>query len=371
MDPDPLPFPHGASTRTCRHPHAPSRDRGTLLSRIRSRLSAGIAGILVLLCVAALPLVVPGEADAATASGSGRYTSSIYWLDWSKAVPGSTDGSAYSAAGRTSRRRQEPRSLKNLPRTFKFCDLRPNQRRPAQRQRRAPVPYTSPVRIPSGPNSSSTDTTPGTSTASSRPAMTTARLLHPAAHRDLPRSARRRRRSGHRRRECGTHASGFDNSYESNVMTTNGEPWQNIDNTTGPETEMWTSSEPTAVSEPGPWAPGTPSGEAAPAGLHRSESPAVPPKSERTSTATGMQNVMIGVMLPMDFGDAPASYGPAVHLTDWTAVGTNPMAFTGQPGAPGVAFNTVLGNPYLGCVPARPRPRPAAGPRQPCALGRG
>ena len=328
------------------------------MSRIRSRLSAGIAGILVLLCVAALPLVVPGDASAATASGGGRYTSSIYWLDWRNAT--NTDGIGnngrpYFVAKVGTKVVEKP--AEDFEFSAEFTQVSAAARTGGSGPRAVHVTTQDPQWAELKLNGYDTGDQYSVITPSDNRSKISFTLELSATFRGQPVAVDVVAADGE---SAGSHNKPTDNSYESNVMTTNGDPWQNIDNTTGPQTKkMWTSTTDNGgfgTQTMGPWVTENNQTGTAPIGVSRRAT-----EISVDIEATGMQNVMIGVMLPMDFGDAPDSYGAAVHLTDWTAVGTNPRAFTGTPGAPGVAFNTVLGNPYLGCVPADPDHNPLLG----------
>ncbi|MGW9552682.1 DUF7927 domain-containing protein [Citricoccus zhacaiensis] len=70
-------------------------------------------------------------------------------------------------------------------------------------------------------------------------------------------------------------------------------------------------------------------------------------------SASGMQNVMIGFMLPTDFGDAPVSYGQASHFIDWAAKNVDPRGLPNTANAPGITYDWST-KPYLGTVPADP-----------------
>ncbi|MCC3265625.1 CshA/CshB family fibrillar adhesin-related protein [Arthrobacter gengyunqii] len=324
------------------------------MSRIRNRISAGLAGVLVLLCVTALPLVVPGEADAAPAAGSGRYASSIHWLDWSKAT--NTAGSGVFR-NRPYFKAQPGTTVTETPAqdfqiTATFGQITAGPRSGSSGTRAVHVTSQDPQWAELKNNGYDTGTQYSVITPSDDNSTVSFTLDLSATFRGQPVAVDVVVTDG----ESAGH---WDK--ERNVLTTNRDPWQNIDNSSRTGAGMWTSSAANGgfgTRTMGPWYTEWGGGTrgTAPIGVSRGAT-----QIRADITATGMQNVMVGVMLPMDFGDAPASYGPAVHLTDWTAVGTNPMAFTGQPGAPGVAFNTALGNPYLGCVPGDPDHNPLYG----------
>ena len=323
------------------------------MSRIRNRLSAGIAGVLVLLCVTALPLAVPGEAGAAPAAGSGRYASSVYWLDWSKAT--NTAGSGVFR-NRPYFKAQPGTSVTETPAqdfqiTATFGQVTAAPRAGGTGTRAVHVTRQDPDWSELKLNGYDTGNQYSVITPSDDRSTVSFTLELSATFRGQPVAVDVVATDGE---SAGPWAN------ESNVITTNGAPWQNIDNSSRPGAGMWTSSLANGgfgTRTMGPWLTEAKSGKGtAPIGVSRGAT-----QIRADITATGMQNVMIGVMLPMDFGDAPRSYGQAVHLTDWTAVGTNPQAFTGTPGAPGVAFNTALGNPYLGCVSGDPDHNPLQG----------
>ncbi|MBO0909989.1 CshA/CshB family fibrillar adhesin-related protein [Arthrobacter sunyaminii] len=323
------------------------------MSRIPSRLHAAIAGVLVLLCFAALPLVSPGEASAATAAGNGRSASSVYWLDWSKAT--NTAGSGvfrnrpYFKVQPGTKLVETPARDFEISATFGQVSAAP--RAGGTGTRAVHVTRQDPDWSELKLNGYDTGNQYSVITPSDDRSTVSFTLQLTATFRGQPVAVDVVATDGE---SAGPWAN------ESNVITTNGAPWQNIDNSSRPGAGMWTSSLANGgfgTRTMGPWLTEGKSGKGtAPIGVSRGAT-----EIRADITATGMQNVMIGVMLPMDFGDAPASYGPAVHLTDWTAVGTNPQAFTGTPGAPGVAFNTALGNPFLGCVPGDPDHDPLYG----------
>ncbi|WP_194420363.1 CshA/CshB family fibrillar adhesin-related protein [Microbacterium abyssi] len=138
---------------------------------------------------------------------------------------------------------------------------------------------------------------------------------------------------------------------ESITFTTNGGDWQNIDNTTRSGARMWTSPKPDGgfgTTTMGPWVTEMSTGQGmAPIGVSSNASVV-----DVAIDASGMQNVMIGVMLPVDHGDAPSSFGEASHLIEWTAEG-DPMGAPGTADAPRVAYDWTA-SPYLGAVPADP-----------------
>ncbi|MHA7269426.1 CshA/CshB family fibrillar adhesin-related protein [Arthrobacter sp. HLT1-20] len=148
------------------------------------------------------------------------------------------------------------------------------------------------------------------------------------------------------------------------TFTSNGSPWQNIDNTTRAGAAMWrqnnfglgvnggfgTQTMGNWVTDIGNAAGMAPIGVSMGPRLGNGQ-PDGPTQVGVSINSSGLQNVMLGLMLPVDRGDAPTSFGDASHLLSWTPEGDINAAriATGQAGASGVVFNGGA-TPYLGTV---------------------
>ncbi|MEV4901896.1 CshA/CshB family fibrillar adhesin-related protein [Citricoccus sp. NPDC055426] len=317
------------------------------MSRVRRWLSAAVVGMLVLVGLVAMPFSGQQLAQAGMATGTGNHVGSIYWLDWSTAI--NTNGSGTNN-GRPYFRAQEGTSMVATPVggvtvTATFEQVSATVRgSTSTSDRQLHLTQQDPQWSELKRNGYDTGSQYSVITPNTNATDANFRLKFTATlDNGDPAPVNIIAADGE--------SAGHWNS-ESNIFTTDGDAWQNIDNTTRTGATMWTSSKTNGgfgTQTMGPWKTEISGGNGgmAPIGVSRGAS-----TLDVEISASGMQNVMIGFMLPTDFGDAPESYGQASHFIDWSATGT-PMGSPGTANAPAIAYNWE-GIPYLGDVPADP-----------------
>lgn len=309
--------------------------------RVQKWSSAALAASVALAGLTMLSGSSAEPAAAAPATGVGKYASDIYWLDWSSAQNylGSGTNNARPFLGVQNGTYLVQNPLPGLVVTTTFSNVLATPRSGAG-ERQVHVtqqdPSWSELKL-NGYDTGSQYSVITPNTNSSRVSFT---LSFEATlnGQDIPLNVIA---------TDGESAGPVAN--ESITFTTDGGAWQNIDNTTRTGARMWTSSKVDGgfgTSTMGPWVTEMSTGQGmAPIGVSSNANTV-----DVSIDASGMQNVMVGVMLPVDYGDAPSGYGAASHLIDWTAEG-DPMAAPGSTDAPRVVYDWSE-SPYLGTTPA-------------------
>lgn len=309
--------------------------------RVRAWSSAALAASVAFSGLAVLTGSQSESAVAAPATGVGKYASDIYWLDWSSAqnYDGSGTNNARPFLGVQNGTYLVQNPLPGLVVTTTFSNVVATPRS-GSGERQVHVTQQDPSWSELKLNGYDTGSqysviTPNTNSSRASFTLSFEATLNGQA---IPLNVIA---------TDGESAGPVAN--ESITFTTDGGAWQNIDNTTRTGASMWTSPKADGgfgTSTMGPWVTEMSTGQGmAPIGVSSNASAV-----DVSIDASGMQNVMVGVMLPVDYGDAPSSYGAASHLIDWTAEGS-PMAAPGSTDAPRVVYDWSE-SPYLGTVPA-------------------
>lgn len=306
--------------------------------RVRKWGSAALAASMAFAGLTVLSGSGVDSAVAAPATGVGTYASDIYWLDWSSAQnytgSGTNNGRPYLGVQNGTSLVQEPLPGLEITTTFSDVVATPLSGGGTRQVHVAPQdPTWSELKL----NGYDTGGQYSVITPNTNSSMVSFTLNFVAKLNGVTIPLNVIATDGE--------SAGAN---EAITFTTDGDPWQNIDNTTKAGAKMWASTKPDGgfgTTSMGPWLTEKASWGMAPIGVSRDASTV-----GVSISASGMQNVMVGVMLPVDYGDAPASYGAASHLIEWTAAGL-PMGMPGTADAPRVAYDWT-NSPYLGTVPA-------------------
>ncbi|POH59317.1 hypothetical protein CVS28_07535 [Arthrobacter glacialis] len=314
--------------------------------RTRRTLRQGIAMMLAFVLAVAgitagVQLATSTPAQADYASGVGRYAGSIYWFDWTSAT-GLTNGQqvnngttltvnplpGYTVTATLSEvTASASRSVRATPQDGTYSEIRRNGYNTGNQWS---------VLTPNAANSQATFKVTMSAVFNGRPVPVDVIA-----------------------------ADGESAGPSEQIrFTTNGAPWQNIDNTTRAGAVMWrqnnfglgvnggfgTQTMGNWITDIGSAAGVAPIGVSMGPRLGNGQ-PSAPTEVTVAINSSGLQNVMLGLMLPVERGDAPTSFGDASHLLSWTPQGSINQAriATGQAGAPGVLFNGGA-TPYLGSV---------------------